>query len=264
MSRWRSLLAVFLATLVVAVGVVVVVATSRDTPAAGTGVVVFQTVPPGPTRSLTPTSSYVAGPRPTLTVDSGCRPGDGPEALTEVPEPVAARVNRAWQRIETWLAANAPVSAASLRPPAGEESLSKTQRAIGVRLPAELIASLRRHNGVDPADTRTFTFPIFMHPLTAERITDEATMMCEVLVESGVDGSVGAWWHGQWVPVAVDHSGDSLFLDRGRLGRHYNEDNAAFDGPPTLTELLEQTADTLETGEGPARPVVIDGVLEWH
>jgi len=72
------------------------------------------------------------------------------------------------------------------------------------------------------------------------------------------------------VPVAVDHGGDSLFLDQltdGRLGRHYNEGDVMFDGPASLTELLEQTADALD-GTGPLAdeyvPVVDEGLLDWH
>lgn len=127
-------------------------------------------------------------------------------------------MDRAWERIETWLAANAPVSAATLRPPAGDDSILRTQRETGVPLPAELVASLRRHDGVDQA-IRTFVFPPFMHPLTASGIADEATMMCEVLADLGDDGAVGPWWHGRYVPIAVDHSGNSLFLDQRTDGR---------------------------------------------
>jgi len=138
-SRRQSTLAVFLATVVVAVGVVVVVATSRGAPAAG------------------PASGTRRTAGPTLTVDSGCRLGAGPESLANVPEQVTARVDRAWARIETWLKAHAPVSAASLRPPADDEAIADAQRRVGVRLPAELVASLRRHDGVDQEDiTRTF------------------------------------------------------------------------------------------------------------
>ncbi|WP_410584868.1 hypothetical protein [Amycolatopsis sp. lyj-108] len=30
---------------------------------------------------------------------------------------------------------------------------------------------------------------------------NEAKVMCDVLVSSGLDGNVGSWWHGRFVPV---------------------------------------------------------------
>lgn len=270
--RWRQVLAVILAAVVVAAGVVVVVMTTGGgTTASSPRFVVSATYQP--LESVVPTSrrsstSPVPAPDPTLTVDTGCRPGAGPDELAPVPAAVEARVNRAWERIETWLGEHAPRSAASLRPPATDEAITRTQRAIGVRLPAELVASLRRHDGVDDGTVETFVLPPFMHPLPAGGIISHATMLCEVLADVGIDGNVGAWWHGQYVPIAVDHGGDSLFLGPdGRLGRHYHEEGVAYPGPARFVDLLEQTADALD-GIGPLaeeyRPVVEDGLLDWR
>jgi hypothetical protein len=196
------------------------------------------------------------------TVDTGCRLGRGPKRLAPVPEQVSARVDRAWERIETWLAEHAPVTAASLRPPADDETIAATQRAVGVRLPPELVASLRRHDGVSGGDPRTeFRFPPAMGPLSTEGIVGEARVMCDVLESLGDDGAVEAWWHGRFVPVATDYGGELLFLDGARLGRHYEADDVAFDGG--YAELLEETADAL-SGGGEYRPVVVDGVLNWE
>jgi cell wall assembly regulator SMI1 len=268
-SRRRQVLAVILATVVVAVGVVVVVTTSVGTTRPATGFAVFSVIyePLSSSTTRPYSSEVVPAPPPTLTVDSGCRVGEGPRDVTPVPAEVAARVDRAWTRIETWLAANAPVSAASLRPPADDAAIAETQRMVGVRLPAELVASLRRHDGVPQTSVDTFVFPPFMHPLPATDIADEAKMMCGVLEDLGQDDAVGPWWHGQYVPLAVDHGGDSLFLDAdARLGRQYHESGIDYDGPASLTELLEQTADALNGG-GPLaeqyRPVVEKGLLGW-
>lgn len=258
----RPTLAVFLATVVVAVGVVVVVASSRGGTAAprssssvGTTASIVMTAP----------SALVTAPPSTtrtLTVDSGCRLGGGPLRLDPVPAQVSARVNRAWERIETWLAEHAPVTAASLHPPAHDRLIMVTQREVGVRLPPELIASLRRHDGVSGGDPRTeFSFPPFMRPLSTENIVGEARVMCDVLESLGDDGAVEAWWHGRFVPVATNYGGDLLFLDGARLGRHYEAGDVAFDGG--YAELLEETADAL-SGGGEYRPVVVDGVLSWE
>lgn len=132
------------------------------------------------------------------------------------------------------------------------------------------MASLRRHDGVGPGTAGVFAFPAFLHPLPAERIADHAELMCGVLADLGIDGNVGTWWHGRYVPVAADGGGDSLFLDtgaEGRLGRQYHETGVLFEGPASLAELLEQTADALH-GTGPLadqyRPVVDHGVLDWR
>jgi cell wall assembly regulator SMI1 len=239
-------LAVVAAVVAVAAGIVVVVVTGRGTPAAG---------------PLLTSSTTSAPPTPTLTVDSGCRTGAGPDELVDVPAQVTARVDAAWERIETWLAEHAPVSSAALRPPADDGSIVVAQRAAGVRFPAALVASLRRHDSADPE--HAFTFPPFMHPLSAARIADEAEVMCDVLESVGIDGNVESWWHGRYLPVASDHGGDLLFLDGDRLGHHYEAGDVAFDGPAGLTELLEHTADALQGG-GEYRPVVVDGELDWH
>jgi hypothetical protein len=241
MSGQRQVVVVLAAVVVVLAGIVVVVVTGRGAPSAG------------PLR----TTSTTSAPTPTLTVDSGCRTGAGPESLPGVPARVTARVDRAWERIESWLAEHAPVSAAALGPPAADDTIERAQRAAGVPFPAELVASLRRHDGA------ALRFPPRMYPLSAARIGDEAVMMCDVLESVGIDGNVGSWWHGRYLPVASDHGGDLLFLDGDRLGYHHEAGDVAFDGPADLIELLEHTADALE-GRGEYRPVVVGGELDWH
>ncbi|KZB85772.1 SMI1/KNR4 family protein [Amycolatopsis regifaucium] len=209
--------------------------------------------------------------RPTLTVDSGCRLGQGPAELTPVPEATTRRVNAAWDRVERWLAANAPTTAAALRPAATIARIAETQRKAGVALPAELVAFLLRHDGVSGLG-ESFALPPFHRLASTETVADEAKVLCEVLLSSGSDDSVGSWWHGQFVPVAVNGGGDGLFLDQragtGRLGSWDHEGSVRFEGwPGTLTELLEQTAAALETGgtvlDG-YRPVVTGNrALDW-
>ncbi|GAB1514904.1 SMI1/KNR4 family protein [Actinophytocola sp. KF-1] len=142
-----------------------------------------------------------------------------------------------------------------------DEVIEQAQRTAGVRFPAALAASLRRHDGADPE--QAFGFPPRMHPMSAARIADEAVMMCEVLESVGIDGNVGSWWHGRYLPVATDHGGDLLFLDGDRLGYHYEAGDVAFTGPADFTALLEHTADALRGGDDD-RPVVVDGELDWH
>jgi hypothetical protein len=111
------MLAVFLATCVTAGGVVAVVLTQQAGDAPGAEVVRHTTARSSPAR----TASHSATPRPTLTVDSGCRLGAGPTRLPDVTVQTAQRMDAAWGRIEAWLAVHAPASAATLAPPATEE-----------------------------------------------------------------------------------------------------------------------------------------------
>ncbi|OXM55266.1 SMI1/KNR4 family protein [Amycolatopsis alba] len=223
----------------------------------------------------TPKTPFYSTPapttRPTLSVDSGCRVGQGPATLEPVPAATTRRMNAAWDRVERWLKAKAPTTAATLRPPATIERITEAQRQSGVAFPAELVASLLRHDGVSDA-VGNFALPPFDHPASAETVEREAKVMCEVLTSSGLDDNVGYWWHGRFVPIAIDGGGDGLFLDQrtgtGRLGAWNHEGSVTFDHlPATLTELLEQTATALETG-GPAaggyRPVVSGNrALDW-
>jgi cell wall assembly regulator SMI1 len=276
----RSVLAVFVATVAVAGGVVILVAggqTARpSTGAAPTtrySVEVHRGTASASLRATPDPSMRVrATRRPTLTVDSGCRLGAGSARLTDVPDAVTRRVDAAWQRIEGWLAAHAPATAATLAKPAPDAEISQTQQAIGVPLPADLVASLRRHDGTTGPRQDAFTLPPYYGLLSAPGIATEARTMCDVLASVGDNATVGSWWHGQFVPVA-DLDGDSLFLDQrtgsGRLGEHVNEGSVSFDRvPPSLTEFLEQTADVLE-GKRPAllssRPTVTPRhTLDWE
>ncbi|MEU3622955.1 glucan synthase [Amycolatopsis coloradensis] len=268
---WGRAMVIAVASIVIVLGLVFAVTVRSGKPGGGHWLAAEQSrwttprTPSYPTVAPTPTT------RPTLTVDSGCRPGQGPAALDPVPEATSRRVGAAWDRIERWLKANAPTTAASLRPPATTARIAETQRVAGVVLPAELVASLSRHDGVSGIGD-SFALPPFHHPASAETVASEAKVLCEVLISSGSDDSVGSWWHGRFVPIAVNGGGDGLFLDQrdgtGRLGEWDHEGSVDFDQwPATLTELLEQTATALETGGtllGGYRPVVTGNrALDW-
>ncbi|MCF2128176.1 SMI1/KNR4 family protein [Strepomyces sp. STD 3.1] len=64
-------------------------------------------------------------------------------------EEAAAQVTVVWGRIERWLWAHAPTSAALLRPPAGEADIVAVEEAIEVAFPSTLRAWYRLHDGID-------------------------------------------------------------------------------------------------------------------
>jgi cell wall assembly regulator SMI1 len=272
---WGQTLVVFAAAVVFAGGIVVA-ALARDEPVT-TSEGAFGSLRAVPLSGGSLPKMSVAVARPTsiarlpLTVDSGCRPELGSGAVAAVPEAVNQRVNVAWQRIETWLAAHAPASAAALAGPAPVARLGEVQQRIGVTLPPELVASLLRHDGMGTGGGQLL--PAIYRPVSVADIGIQAKSLCEVLTQ-GVNESVGSWWHGQFVPFAVDGAGDVLFLDQrrgheGKLGQSDHEGSVDFSRrPATLTELLEQTATALETGErtyGDYRAEVTPaGVLTWE
>jgi cell wall assembly regulator SMI1 len=151
--------------------------------------------------------------------------------------------------------------------PAAPARIAQAQRGTGAAFPAELIASLQRHEGTEAANG--FTFPPFYALSSLDGLVRDAKTMCSVLTEPQLAWGAGTWWSGQWLPFAADHAGDSLFLaPNGKLGEHDNEASANFDRlPPDLPNLLEQTATALETGQpiiAGYRPKVQNGVLAWE
>jgi cell wall assembly regulator SMI1 len=167
---------------------------------------------------------------------------------------------------------NAPKTYASLNPPATPREIAAAERFLSVRFPADLVASLRRHDGAALADTRAaFRLPPFYVPVSLDGIRAGWRSRCQVVERGGYPP--GPWWHPKYVPFAESLSGDCLLADqrpdgRGRVGEHIHEDQVFFDRRPlALVELLEATAGALEKRRpyGTARPrVTADDVLEWE
>jgi cell wall assembly regulator SMI1 len=207
--------------------------------------------------------------RPTRAAAAVCPP-NRPGVIPARPAAAAQRrVDAAWQRIEDWLAGHAPTSLRALRPPATAARIEALQRQMSVPFPPDLVASLRRHDGVAG---RGFDLPPFFSPLPADRIGAEWAVNCEVMADLGTrpDG----WWHPAFVPFAAAGDGGCLVADQrdgghGRVGEFYPENGTSFDRwPASVTELLEGTARSLETGRPYAnsyRPTVASGgVLDWE
>jgi cell wall assembly regulator SMI1 len=276
-SRQRRVLLIVSLVFVVVGEIFVVVGSRRGPVGEESYRVAIATVeaPVATVRPYYPSTNRTPPPPPTpLTNEvTGCHIGEGPAHLAAVPPAVTDRVTKAWVRIETWLANRAPATYATLPPPADPQRIAEAQRKVGVPFPAELVASLQRHDGAGKDARAEFELPPFYTPISADEIGREAAMLCDVLTSGGMPGNVISWWHGQYVPFAVDHSGEALFLDQrpgqnGRLGEHDNEGNVNFERwPSTLAELLEVTADGMETGNtilGHYRALVTpEGVLDW-
>jgi cell wall assembly regulator SMI1 len=142
---------------------------------------------------------------------------------------------------------------------------------MSVAFPADLVASLLRHDGVTSRGA-AFTLPFFYDPLPVGRIVPEWQSLCEVLA-SVFAAEESTWWDKSFVPFASSGDGGNLLVDQrpgnhGRVGDFFNEEGVSFEAwPGSVAELLEKTAQSLESGrpyDNRYRPTVTSkGVLDW-
>lgn len=224
-----------------------------------------------PTVAAVPTAAVPAAPAPRRKSGDACPENAGAIAPTRPDGAMTARVDAAWLRIEKWLAKHAPASREALRAGASAASVDGLQRRMSVPFPPDLVASLRRHDGVTQG--RGFMLPPFYTPDALEQILADWQVDCGVLANEAGGGIDGAWWHRDYVPFAAAGDGGSLLVDQragghGRVGEFYAEDGTSFERwPASVADLLEQTATSLESGRpfaGHYRPRVADGALDWE
>jgi len=179
---------------------------------------------------------------------------------------------RAWSAIDEWLARFAPRSAAAQHPPATAEAISAAERQTGLRFPADVVASLLRHDGQPRYCT---DFPGYAL-LPAAGIAETWQIMVEVAKDlgedEGDDDSDDRWWHRSWVPVS-EEDGSLYVVDlrpgpgHGRLGWRPKDDIARFEeGAPTFTAHLARVATALTTGgdvDGEVPYLTEGGLLFW-
>lgn len=227
---------------------------------------------PTPTPTPTPTAQTAEPELEGL----GCRPRPRRPVIRPPGRRVTARVNAVWDRLDRWLARNAPRTYRELNPPARPKEIAAAEARIGVRLPGDLKASLLRHDGAE-LGRGSFFFVYRLTPI--KEIVRDWKISCEVAEDwmppgakepEGYVDPEGFWWHGSVVPFAMDLGGDSLVLDgKGRVGRFFNEEGLSFKGDwawPSYADFLEDVADALEKGRamsGWAPVVTREGDLEW-
>lgn len=183
----------------------------------------------------------------------------------------AARVHRAWDRIERWLRTHAPATYATLNLPASTRRIRATEAAMSVAFPSDLVASLQRHDGARTSDLSTVFEPSPFYALMSLRdLHRDWRTRCGIIERAGE--LPGRWWHAEFVPFAQDFAGDVLVVDQrpagsGRIGTHSHEGGHALrTAANSLATLLEETARALETGkpyEGYRPHVTGAGALDW-
>ena len=150
-------------------------------------------------------------------------------------------VERAWDRIEAWMRAEAPDALDALRPGADDSTIHAAEEALGRRLPESFRRSVARHDGQE------FGWPSLVESgflMTLSDIVTSASQL-EELQERAPAGPT--WWRRGWVPF-VSRDGDYLSLDRrGRIWcfLHDNEPMHS-EIARNLGTWLERWADELE------------------
>jgi cell wall assembly regulator SMI1 len=216
-----------------------------------------------------------------LAPGSSCPTGGSPGPAPAPDPAVTARVNTAWDRIERWLHVHAPATLASLNPPAPPDRIAAAEAAMALRLPPELVASLRRHDGARTDDARVaFKLPPSYVLMSVDASRQDRAARCGRVGQTGTADRDGVRWQPTYVPFGVSAGtgtgtgGDCVFLDTrpapgaGRVGECDRALGVSFrDQPATLVELLERTADALESGQRyhRGRPyVTAQGGLDWQ
>ena len=139
------------------------------------------------------------------------------------PKPRPPRtVDEAWDRIEAWLKTNAP-KWKPLRRGATDAQLAKAEKDLGLKLPADVKASYRRHNGTD--DHGFFPDPagadVNWYLLALSAMVGEAGEWAELLDDGDFDDSKPKAdrsvrreaWNTKWVPFTGNGGGDCWCLD---------------------------------------------------
>ncbi|RKT54207.1 SMI1/KNR4 family protein [Saccharothrix australiensis] len=202
---------------------------------------------------------------------------------------MTAQVSASWDRIEEWCRDNGIQHV--LRPPAAPAGIAAAEAEVGHRFPADLVESLRCHDGTS---TRPMNFLVptrwTLLPLArvvedwrrrtaqlAERQAAEVDDMGDEDDEDWSDVEEGEedafWgWHPAWLPIALDDTGCSLVVelregDRlGAVGQLDPQSNPRFDGVntyPSVAALLAYTADALH-GSGTATATAENDGVHWR
>jgi cell wall assembly regulator SMI1 len=197
------------------------------------------------------------------------------------------RVELAWQEIVAWCRVHAPVTAAALRPAAGDQAILDAERSTGVVWPSELRCWYRMHDGVKWADYDGHFFPSSF-PLTLQSVVATHRLLLEVWSEN-IDLAGGATMDelmaepaGEstfifipaYIPIASDAGTETLVMD-ARAGE-FSGAVRGFDkveadkGPFYWTSLCEALGDILaalthgqKTKNSGWFAKVEDGRLDW-
>jgi hypothetical protein len=171
-------------------------------------------------------------------------------------------VEESWARVDAWLARRAPLTHATLRPPAPPGGIEEAERTLGVPFHPDLVASLRCHDGVEPGED-------------AVQLSSYGPLcgVADIVRNAAFPQSLGTGEQGLPLTLGIGRRpSDGLFIAcrpgprHGQVGRRFDDDTASFAHWPSLRHLLAGLADALE-GSLPFLdriPLAVAGKLLWE
>ncbi|MDV2991669.1 MAG: hypothetical protein N4J56_001323 [Chroococcidiopsis sp. SAG 2025] len=167
-----------------------------------------------------------------------------------------------WQRIDSWLQANTPHIFETLQSGASEAQIAELEAILSIKLPEDVKASYRIHNGQSIYKEGLFEGREF---LSLERIREEWEVWKDLLDAGEFEGyesdpDVGIrnnWWNDKWIPITYDGAGnhDCLDLDPadgetvGQIITMYHDSGDREIVSSSLRAWLQKYADGLESGQ---------------
>lgn len=175
-----------------------------------------------------------------------------------------------WNRIDSWLEANAPSLLSQLQPGATEAAIQKAEAFLGVEFPEDVKASYRIHNGQSGGSNLIYAWEL----LSLERTLEEWQVWQELFAQGEFEFSESQprgpirtyWWNPFWIPLTDNGAGDHHCLDLdpapgGEVGQiiavwHNYPDRYVIAN--SFQTWLEKFADDLQAG----KYIFADGSLE--
>ena len=171
-------------------------------------------------------------------------------------------IDQTWNRVENWLRQNRPNYYSALGDGASESEIQQLEDTVGRRLPEEVRASLRRHNGQDRNQPWVWCGQILM---SCKEIASDWSSFKESFDEDdggwdedfeGEDGVLQQWWNPGWIPWLSNGGGDFTCIDLapaegGTVGQVIDFGHDSGERPllyPSFTAFLVSFADRLEAG----------------
>ena len=180
-------------------------------------------------------------------------------------------VESAWHDIELVLRQVVPGAAGALQPGLSKQELQKLDKALGVRLPPDLHASLLVHNGqAEPYMSEALFDNQYLLPASLIRSTWKMRNdVAADLVASGAhtSDSVHRWWDRLYVPI-TDSDGDGycVHAHHGTVSYFVHDDGMKGPVAGSMAEWLERIASALASGtyRVDLDCVWLDGLFEWE
>ena len=167
-------------------------------------------------------------------------------------------MKRLFDRLHVWLAAHAPAVLADLRPGAAQADLRAAERAMKLRLPADVRAAYLIHDG--QATDLDGAFRPFLYGsewLRLERMVEEWHIGHDLRSQDGRY----PYWRPHWVPLTFDGVGLVHYdVERDRVLDAWHPDHEGWSGlctgfGPFLEEFVEELeAGRVTVGETPVVP----------